>query len=330
MKLFRDTGRVDMMIKLALLFFVGLCTVAILFSLFGRESTPGKAAGSPPISGPAPAVQGAVSRSGGRQEQAITVQTLSLSPQSIVNTIRLNGDVSSRSEISVFPDTAGRLVRYEVSVGSTVGKNDIIAWIDPSRPGAAYSQSPVRAPIAGTVISIPLAAGNTVTTGTAVATVGVLDDLHIITHVPEKYISIVRPGLPAGISLIPYPGEIFDARIVQVSPVVNASTRTVEIRLEVRDPAKKMRPGMFAVITLVTREERGVMVIPKTALRSYNNLPVVYVLDSDGRARRREVSSGLSSDTHVQLLDGVAFGETIILSASVSDGTLVRLAEDKK
>ena len=135
---------------------------------------------------------------------AITVEAVTLKPASIQTSIRLNGDVSAKSQISVYPDTSGKLVRYEASVGSRVNKGDVIAYVDPSKPGASYVASPVRAPIAGTVISLSQDSGGTVSVSTPIATVGALSDLEIVTYVPEKYVAVVHAGLQAWVSLASY------------------------------------------------------------------------------------------------------------------------------
>lgn len=298
--------------------------------------------GSAPTGGAAPGAKGAVSAgqgalptgaggngsvaAGSVAANAVTVSVADLAPASISRTIRLNGDVVSRSEISVFPDTSGKLVKYEVGVGARVAKGDIIARIDPSKPGSAYTESPVRSPIEGTVISLPFVPGQTVSVSSGIAVVGSLDNLQIVTFVPEKYVAVLRAGLPASVTLAPYPDSRLAAAVTQVSPVIDPTSRTVELRLSVRDPDSLLKSGMFAVITLVTQSRSGAMVVPNSAIRDYNADKVVYAVDGEGIARRRIVVPGLSNDTETELLSGVAFGERVIVSGSVSEGTPVRIA----
>ena len=303
---------VERTVRVVLLAMILLSAVALAITFFGRKES-----GLP--GGKAP-------RAPAGSSVTLTVGAVRAEPASLIQTIRLNGDVSSRSKIALFADTAGKLVSYEAGIGSEVRRGSVVARVDPSRPGAPYAVSPVRSTIDGTVIDLPYTVGETVSTSSPVAVVGVLNDLQIITHVPEKYISILRTGLTASVSLVSWPGEVFPAVVTMVSPVVDTASRTVEIRLDVTDTAGRLRHGMFAVIVLVTREVRDTIVVPKTAVRTYNQQNVVYVIDGDGIARRTVVETGFSNDTEIQLVSGVSFGQLIVASGAVSDGSPVRVA----
>ena len=100
----------------------------------------------------------------------------------------------------------------------------MIAYVDPSKPGAAYAASPVSAPVSGTIIALNVNTGDTVNSGTAIATVGSLTDLEIVTYVSEKYSSYLKKGLPAFVSLVSAPDEFFPATVETLSPVVDNQT----------------------------------------------------------------------------------------------------------
>lgn len=303
---------VERSIRLVLLVLIAFAAVALVVTFLGGDE-------ASPAGGKAP-------RAPAGSSATLTVGAIRAEPASLIQTIRLNGDVSSKSKISLFADTAGKLVSYEAGIGSEIRRGSIVARVDPSRPGAPYAVSPVRSTIDGTVIDLPYTVGETVSTSSPVAVVGALNDLQLITHVPEKYISILRTGLSAEVTLVSYPGEVFPAVVTMVSPVVDTASRTVEIRLDVTDAAGLLRHGMFAVIVLVTREVHDTIVVPKTAVRTYNQQNVVYVIDDEGIARRTVVETGFSNDTEIQLVSGISFGELIVASGAVSDGSPVRIA----
>ncbi len=314
---------IERAIRLTLLGCIVVSVIALTLALFLPKTSSGSAGSKAKASGesssPGPA------RGGNGAPSAIAVETLTLAPSAIAQRIRLNGDVASRSRISLYADTAGKLVSYQVSIGSAVRKGEVVAFVDPSRPGAPYASSPVRSTIAGTVIALPYTVGDTVSTSSPIAAVGVLDDIQIITYVPEKYVSVLRKGLVAEVSLVAWPGEIYAATVTMVSPVVDTDSRTVEVRLMADAPPGRLRHGMFAVINLVTRESRGAVVVPKRAVRSFNGERVVYVIGEDLVARRVPVKLGLANDAETELISGVVFGERVVVSGSVSDGTPVRL-----
>lgn len=313
---------IEKTIQLVLLSLIAIAVLALVISLFSGKKTSSSAGVSSSVSGAGgkstkPAGNGAV----------LTVGAVQAEPSSLIQTIRLNGDVSSRSNISLYADTVGKLVSCEAVVGSFVRRGSIVARVDPSRPGAPYAVSPVRSTIDGTITDLPYTVGETVSTSSPVAVVSTLDDLQIITHVPEKYIAVLKTGLSAEVSLVSYPGETFPARISMVSPVVDSNSRTVEIRLDIDDPNQRLRHGMFAVIILVIRQVQDTIVVPKTAVRTYNQENIVYVIDEEGFVRRTVVQTGLANDTYIQLVTGVSFGDSIVASGAVSDGSPVRIAE---
>lgn len=257
----------------------------------------------------------------------ITVEVVTLAPSVIQRSLRLTGDVLARSRVSLVPDTAGRVTRVLVRPGDSVNRGDPVAMVDPSRPGSPFAESPVRATVSGTVLAMPVSVGDTVSTGTVVAQVGSLGALEVVSAVPEKYIGQLRTGLPAALVFEAWPERSFPATLAFVGPVVDPATRTVEVRMDFSDPQGLALPGMYASISLVTAESRSTMVVPRTALRSWNSADAVYIVDEAGVARVRPVTLGLTNDRQIELVSGVQFGDRVISAGSVTDGTAVRAVE---
>ncbi|GMO40983.1 MAG: hypothetical protein Pg6C_01820 [Treponemataceae bacterium] len=257
---------------------------------------------------------------------AITVNALAMEPSVIRQTVKLNGDVTSTTSVGIFPDTAGKMVTLRKAVGDSVERGEIIGYVDPSRAGAAYEQSPIRSTVGGTVIAIPVEEGETVTASTRIATVGSLGNLKITIHVAEKYAAYVQRGLPAVVSFAATPGEQFAAAVDTVSPVVNAANRTIETTLILTRGDSRVKPGMFAAVELVIREKDQTFVLPKSAVKNYNDGQVVYVIDAGGIARRIPVTTGLFNDSEIEVVSGLSFGDRVVTAGAVTDGSPVRIA----
>jgi multidrug efflux pump subunit AcrA (membrane-fusion protein) len=314
--------------------FAGFLGIAA-YNMAGSKNTPaasGGFAGGPPGGAPTSGGSATGGQSGGQPSgqaalNAITVTAKTMAGETIRQTVKLNGDVSSRSEVSIYPDTGGKITQIVKEAGDAVRVGDVIAYIDPSRPGAAYVQSPVLATVAGTIIDMPVRSGDTVTAQTIIAVVGSLNDLKITVYVAEKYSAYLRRGLPAFVSFSSAPGESFEAVVSTVSPIVNSKNRTIETTLSLSKSDARIKQGMFATVNLVIREERNTMVLPSSALKNYNGDPVVYLIDERGIAHRLPVSTGLSNDTEIQILSGIAAGDRVITAGAVTDGSPVRVAE---
>ncbi len=68
--------------------------------------------------------------------------------------LSLNGDIDTKVKADIFPDAAGKITSLRVKLGTYVKKGQVIATLDPSRPGSVYLNSPVRAPISGYILNI--------------------------------------------------------------------------------------------------------------------------------------------------------------------------------
>ena len=97
----------------------------------------------------------------------------------ITDLLEVNGDVIPDSSVDLYADNSGKLSRLYVELGDYVRKGQIIAEVDPSKPGMSYTANPVKAAISGTVTSLPMDIGATVSTQVPLATVGQLQHLQV-------------------------------------------------------------------------------------------------------------------------------------------------------
>ncbi|GHU60181.1 hypothetical protein FACS189444_6750 [Spirochaetia bacterium] len=185
---------------------------------------------------------------------AITVTAKTMQSETIRQVVKLNGDVTSQSEVNVVPDTSGKITRMLKNLGDTVQRGEVIAYIDPSRAGQSYSENPVTSPVAGTITSLPVTTGSTVSSATVIAVIGSLDNLKITIYVAEKYSAYLRRGLPAIVSFTSAPGEEFAASVSSISPVVNSKNRTIETTLALSRNDGRIKQGCFHL--LCTRSNR--------------------------------------------------------------------------
>lgn len=263
---------------------------------------------------------------GGNQPSAVTVSVKTLVPETIQKTVLLNGDVASKTQTSIYPDTSGKVSRLLKEVGDSVRKGEVIGYVDPSRPGSAYAVSPVTATVSGTVIQLPFNVGDTVNTSNALAVIGSLEDLELKVRVSEKYSAYLKTGLPAYVSLVSAPDTLLLAKVTSVSPVVNTSNRTQDVILTLDQKYAGIRPGMFAQVRLVVQEAQNTFVVPLDALRSYNDETAVFVVTADNIALRRIVQTGLANDNDIQITAGLMAGDQVIVAGSVTEGLPVRIA----
>lgn len=257
---------------------------------------------------------------------AFRITTITAKKTDMTDYLEMNGDVEADSTVSAYPDISGKLVRLHVELGSTVKKGDLIAEIDPSKPGERYALSPVYAPIRGTVTSTPQKPGATISTGTAVAVIGDIDRLQVVAKVSERDVAVLKKGLRAVITFEAYPGVDFPATVFRVSPLVDSTSRTKEIFLSFDKADARINSGMFARVKLYTTLHRDCVTVPEDAIAQNYEKYYVYVLNGDGTVSKREITRGITVDGMSQVTSGLEVGETIAYQGItvLSDGVKVR------
>jgi len=272
-----------------------------------------------------------VQQQGGQgARNATAVRVTPVGRDTIQNSIMINGDVLAVNQVSIFPTVAGRITATFFQVGDRIGQGDVVAMVDPSRPGQVYSESPVVSTISGTILSTPVHVGDTVTAQTAVIVLGDLSSLMIETFVPERFANAAQRGLRAQVFLEAFPGEIFEAAVDEVSPVLDAASRTLRIRMRfLGSMDSRIKAGMFASVSLVTNTRRNVPVIPRSAVINTYGSWIVFTVNERNIASRQEIFLGLENENFVEILSGIEPGDLIVSAGQnfLTDGDLVRIVE---
>ena len=266
---------------------------------------------------------------------AAVVRVTIVEPGTIENSVVINGDVLAQNQVSIFPTVGGKLTESRFGIGDRVNRGDIVAMVDPSRPGEVYSHSPVVSTVSGTVLQVPFSIGDTVSTQSALYIVGDLSSLRVETFVPERFVSSIRLGLRAQIRLESIPGETFLAEIDEVSPVLEPASRTLRVRLRFidgqgrLDTDERIKAGMFATLSLVTRTRTNVPVIPRSsAINTYGSW-IVFIVDANNIARRHEIELGIENEEQFEVLGGISLGDRVVTQGQnfLTDGDPVRIVD---
>ncbi len=231
----------------------------------------------------------------------------------LLDYLELNGDVVTRTNVVVFADTSGKLTKLNVRLGQYVVKDQVIAEIDPSRPGMTFVASPVKSPIAGTVIEIPAQIGATISPAVPIAKVSKTTDVQIMTFISERFISKVRLRLKALLRFEAYPDERFQAWVSEISPVVDPQSRTLEIRLNLNRLDRRIKPGMFAEVKIIIEKKEGIVKIPADCLVKRYGGYYVFVVKDGTEVEKRKVTPGIEIDSKLEIVEGLAPDEEIVI-----------------
>jgi RND family efflux transporter MFP subunit len=190
----------------------------------------------------------------------------------------------------------------------------VITLVDPSRPGDQFNLSPVISRVGGTVLEAPVNRGDTVTTQTAVLVVGNVANLQVETYVPERFSTKVAVGQNAQVFFEAISDQSFAAEVEEISPVLDPASRTRRIMLKFKEQDKQILAGMFATVSLVTESKSNVPIIPRNAIINTYGSWIVFVVNRNNVAERRELTLGLESEAFIEVLSGVELGEQVVIA----------------
>jgi membrane fusion protein, multidrug efflux system len=172
----------------------------------------------------------------------------------------------------------------------------------------------IMAPIDGVIVDLPYyTQGTQVETGSTIAKVMDYRTMYMEVQLPEKYISVVKPGQKAKLTNYTIPEDTLTGTITQLSPAINAETRTFKGNITIDNPDFLLRPGMFVKADIVTSRKDTVIVIPKSVILSRQRGKTVFIVDR-GVAAERIIETGLENLTEVEVVRGLAKNDRLVTS----------------
>ena len=211
------------------------------------------------------------------------------------------------------------------------------------------AQKTIRAPFSGKLGIRQVDLGQYLNPGNAVVTLQQLNPIYVNFSLPERDQSLLQPGLAVRATLSAMPGDLFDGEVSAVEPGVDPTTRNFNVQATFRNNEQKLRPGMFARISIRLADSEQVVVVPRTAIQyaPYGNS--VYVItekeepaaeqgaDSEGEGtaeakeptlivKRRFVKTGSERGDLVAVIDGLEAGERVATSGLLklrNDSTVI-------
>lgn len=182
---------------------------------------------------------------------------------------------------------------------------------------------PLLAPFSGTVVERHATLGELVTPERNLFTLADLGRVWIWIDIYQRDLGSVHLDDLARARIDAFPGEVFEGKLTYLSARVDADTRTVRARIDVPNPAGKLRPGMFVEVDLLDPHvrddgERGNRrpVVPEGAVIRDGEVFVLFVAQSALRFERRVVQIGRQSGGWIEMLDGVEAGEMVVVEGA--------------
>ncbi len=195
----------------------------------------------------------------------------------------------------------------------------------------------IRAPLNGTIVSVPVEEGQTVNanqTTPTIVQIANLGDMEIDIQISEGDITKVKPGMPVDYTILSEPNTVFHAKLDSIDPGLttltdgsysksntsssSSSTSTAAVyyygRSYVKNDEGKLRIGMMTQNTILVSSAENVLVVPTIALSNRNDKYFVRILTDKNKVEKRDVEIGISDGVYTEITSGLAEGEQVITS----------------
>jgi len=241
--------------------------------------------------------------------------------------LSFTGEIKAETEVKVMPKTVGRVAEIYVKEGDLVNKGDKLLSFVPgiSPESELYEDVVTFAPIFGIVGNQLVKLGEQVGPQTSLFTLYEIDRVKVLIDVPERYYSLISPGLRAEIKLDAYPDQEFIGKVTQIRPVVDPLSRTTQVEILVPNYSHRIKPGMFCRVNLVLKEKASALLVPKDAILG-NAEKYVFVVEG-GRAVKKFIKIGLEEAEKSEVVSGLTSSDQIIVVGQqmVAEGTRVEV-----
>ncbi|NJD07302.1 MAG: efflux RND transporter periplasmic adaptor subunit [Methylococcaceae bacterium] len=200
------------------------------------------------------------------------------------------------------------------------------AEADVAQQQALLNKKLIRAPFAGRLGLRRVDLGQYLEAGSVIATLQALDPIYLDFLLPQQELGAIRIGQPVHAASDAYPDERFAGEISVINPKVEEGSRNVAIRATLKNPGRKLLPGMFASLQIDVGQARRQLTVPRTAISFNPYGAIVYVVerqgdDSQGKpkltARQSFVDVGESRGDQIAVTRGLNEGETVVTAGQI-------------
>ena len=245
------------------------------------------------------------------------------------------GNIAGQEMVTLMSKIPGKIDSFLVKEGDIVKKDDVLVLIDRDIEGMKYEKASIKSPINGTVIKKFLDEGSQVEPSVSpmmrlpVIMVANIDTVKVLVNVSEKYLGKLKEGAEARVKVDAYPDEVFLGEVTRIAPLVDLTTRTAEVEIEISNEGHRLKPGMFARVSLILEKKENALIVPIKAVLNENNRKFTFVIN-DKTAHKKEVKTGIYQKDSLEIVEGLKEADWVIIEGNygLKDGAKVEIKKD--
>ena len=189
--------------------------------------------------------------------------------------------------------------------------NEFSTYIDGNAVCARYN---------GVITSVELEAGDKISTGTSLVTLYDMDEVTMTVTVDEDDMTDISLGSAANIALTAYPEDIFTAKVTVIGDATSDSSGniTYDVTVTLEGDVSGLFQGMTADVTFVTEQTEEVLYVSRRAIITEDDKTYVKVKTAEGSIVKKEITTGLSDGSNVEISGDIAEGDTVLIESSIT------------
>jgi membrane fusion protein (multidrug efflux system) len=214
--------------------------------------------------------------------------------------------------------------------GTTKARDEALAELRADEAGlhlsrARLDKTVITAPFDGVVGLRKVSVGDFVNVGQDMVNLEQIHPLKADFRVAEVYLAAVRPGQRIELAVDAFPGENFAGEVYAIDPLIDESGRSIVLRARLPNEDGRLRPGLFARVTLVLNERNDALQIPEQALVPQGQEQFVFRV-VDGKAALTKVAVGIRREGMVEIIEGLGPQDQVVTAGQlkIRDGAPVQ------
>ncbi len=225
--------------------------------------------------------------------------------QELLTAINYESSVSSSVKSEMLNNAIMKLELYDIS------KKEIDKIIETKKINKYMT---LYAPFNGTVITKSIVKGDKINAGKEIMKIADLSNLWLKADVYESDLNKVQLGANAKIEFSYKPGKEYEGKVTFIYPTVNPVTRTVEVRVDIKNYNDELKPAMFGNVEIQGKDLPELPTVPETAIIRSGKESIVILSLGDGKFKPVDVKLGQYSDGYYQILSGLNINDVIVTS----------------
>jgi membrane fusion protein (multidrug efflux system) len=184
----------------------------------------------------------------------------------------------------------------------------------------------IVAPFSGIVGLRHVSVGEYITSGQALVNLEAIDPVKADFRVPERFLPAIRVGQTIRIKVDAYPDDTFEGKVYAIDPRLDVAGRSLLVRALVPNKDQRLRPGLFARVTVLLQLKEDALSVPEQAIVPQGDAQYVFKI-VNGKATLTKVVIGTRREGRVEIVDGLSAGDEVVTAGQlkIRDGSAVSI-----